>query len=138
MMFASSTQRGRAERQIWLDCEGGRVRLSAMRTPPDGVRLRDARSERAIELTKIAHYEPMHPQPLRVRRDPRKRWRMYRLREIEETGQITTTRRHACEAANGTLERDRSLRDPSLVGAAGADEPLERLEQHANRLRLVT
>jgi len=108
-----------------------------MRTLPDRVRLRDARRKRVIELAEITHDEPVHPEPLRVRRDARERWRVYLIHEIEEAGEITAAGCHTRETARRALEGDRGLRDASLVRPAVGDETLERLEQLPNRVWLV-
>ena len=108
-----------------------------MSTLADRVSVGDARSKRVVKLSEIADDEPMHPQPLRVRRDSRE-WRLvYLFGEIEEAGQIVAARRYARESSNRSFERDRRLRDATFVGSAAIDESLERREQLANRLRLV-
>ena len=99
-----------------------------MSTLADRVSVGDARSKRVVKLSEIADDEPMHPQPLRVRRDSRE-WRLLApFGEVEEAGQIVAARRYARESSNRSFERDRSLRDSPFAGSAAVDEPLERRE----------
>ena len=66
----------------------------------DRVRLCYVSSERAVELPEVIQHETMHPQSVRVGRDPGERCAMYLFREIEETSQVFPSRREPGETSN--------------------------------------
>src|SRR5262245_22621349 len=80
----------------------------------------------------------MHPEPLRVRRDPRERRLVHLFSEVEKAGDIAPARCDAREPSHASFICNRCLRATPLVRTTLADEPLETLEQRPNFNRLVS
>ena len=90
-----------------------------------------------IKLVSPLDYEPMNPEPRRIRSDSGEGRLVNLLLEVEEAGEALRSRSRTRESTDSALERDGRLRHRCLIRAAGGDRLLEAFVERTNMLSLV-